>query len=338
MHRRLIIAPIFLVLFIFSLFSLSVLGQSPAFSDSEQYVFLPVLLSPAKESVWQSYPSPTSNSLEDLSMVSVDDGWVVGSGGTFLHWDGTVWSKFDPVASGSYLGVSMSSETDGWAVGWDGIIARWDGSSWKNYGAAPGNRILWEVDTVAADDVWAVGNGGTILHWNGSSWTTVPSPVDAQLFGVTMVSANDGWIAGYGSSGIILRWNGVQWIKQNVPPVGRLFKVAMPTATTAWAVGENGVILRWLDRTWTNWSNPKNSRDAAGNIIWFTDVAMPSANLGWAVGGYFDSSILVQWDGTKWFTIDNPAKDWIHSIDMVSDVEGWAVGDKGTIIHYAPEP
>ena len=338
MHRKFILIAIGFVLVIFSWYSLSFAGPAPAFSDGEQYGYLPVVINPAKDSVWQSYPSPTDSLLEDVSMVSADDGWVVGSGGTFLHWNGSAWSEFDPVAYGNYLSVSMSSATGGWAVGWDGLIARWDGSSWENFAIAPGGKILFSVDTVAADDAWAVGNGGTIMHWNGSSWTIVPSPVNAQLYGVTMVSANEGWIAGYdGNYGIILHWNGSQWIKETVPAAPRLFNVAMPTATTAWAVGENGVILNWENGTWSHWSNPKNSSDSVGNIIWFTDVAMPSADLGWAVGGYVDSSILVQWDGTKWFTVDNPAKEWLRSIDMVSDVEGWAVGDNGTIIHFAPE-
>ncbi|MDX1417608.1 MAG: hypothetical protein R3293_25620, partial [Candidatus Promineifilaceae bacterium] len=97
-------------------------------------------------------------------------------------------------------------------------------------------------------------------------------------------------------------------------------------------------IMRRQNGNWAHWTNPQQSLSKAGDIIFFTDIAMVSTQDGWTAGGYIGSSALAHWDGKAWVLADNPATEWLQAIDMLSDREGWAVGDQGTIIRYAPGP
>ena len=60
--------------------------------------------------------------------------------------------------------------------------------------------FLSRVSAVSASDAWAVGTVGNpseplIVHWDGTGWSKVTSPnvPTAELSGVSMVSAADGW-------------------------------------------------------------------------------------------------------------------------------------------------
>ncbi|MDX1417718.1 MAG: hypothetical protein R3293_26170, partial [Candidatus Promineifilaceae bacterium] len=189
MQRKLVF-PVLSFLLLISLGSALSIHRFPrAFAEEEWTVYLPTLISRAEESVWQTFPSPVDKRLNDIAMVSPTDGWIIGDGNTFLRWDGQAWSEFQTATSGHFYSISMVTADEGWAVGLEGDIARWNGLSWESFAQEPDGNWLFGVDALTADDVWAVGNSGSILHWDGSSWSPVPSPVDAQLLSVTMVTA-----------------------------------------------------------------------------------------------------------------------------------------------------
>jgi len=45
-----------------------------------------------------NWTSPTTRDLYSVFMVSTDDGWAVGSGGTIIRWNGTEWIPEFPTA------------------------------------------------------------------------------------------------------------------------------------------------------------------------------------------------------------------------------------------------
>lgn len=77
-----------------------------------------------------NWTSPTLAHLYSVFMVSADDGWAVGYGGTIIHWDGTDWSTVTRPTLMPLDSVFMVSADDGWAVGYDGTIIRWTGIEW----------------------------------------------------------------------------------------------------------------------------------------------------------------------------------------------------------------
>jgi len=63
-------------------------------------------------------------------MVSADDGWAVGEGGTIIRWNGTEWSLVTSPTTLPLYSLFMVSEDEGWAVGEDGTIIQWTGTEW----------------------------------------------------------------------------------------------------------------------------------------------------------------------------------------------------------------
>jgi len=66
-----------------------------------------------------------TTSLWSVSPVSAADAWIVGVGGTLLHWDGSHWSQVTNPTDQNLYSVAMVSATEGWAVGQNGAILRY---------------------------------------------------------------------------------------------------------------------------------------------------------------------------------------------------------------------
>lgn len=68
---------------------------------------------------WSQVQNPTpTKALEDIQMLSSNDGWAVGDSGTIIHWDGNKWSKVDSTISDNWIhAIHMISSQEGWAVG-----------------------------------------------------------------------------------------------------------------------------------------------------------------------------------------------------------------------------
>jgi photosystem II stability/assembly factor-like uncharacterized protein len=65
---------------------------------------------------------PTKEGLNGVWGSSSSDVFVVGDGGTILHYDGSAWSAMNSGTEESFNGVWGSSSSDVFAVGSDGII------------------------------------------------------------------------------------------------------------------------------------------------------------------------------------------------------------------------
>ncbi len=208
--------------------------------------------------VWTVAPSPTDNSLHAVTMLSLNDGWAVGSGGVILHWNGTEWTGVPSPTRQMLYDVDMASPNDGWAVGLGGTILHWNGLSWQTV-ASPLTSDLTALSVIAADDVWAVGSGpwmaqSTALHWNGETWQEVSVPGDPSLSDVTMSSAQEGWAVG--TAGAIRHWDGSTWSEVSSPTGDDLLAVDGPSSTDVWATGMHGTLLHWNGSAWSVVSSP----------------------------------------------------------------------------------
>ncbi|HKP52338.1 MAG TPA: S-layer homology domain-containing protein [Chloroflexia bacterium] len=250
-----------------------------------------------------------NNYLRGVTAVSANDVWAVGSyvpslsspeQTLMLHWDGAAWSAMPGPSPGSSYNILYSvdalASNDVWAVGYyntangaDTLTLHWTGAQWNLVPSANGTgrfSRLSTVDAIAPNDVWAVGNnnpdpGGAgnvvltlVTHWDGTQWTQIPSPSPATssnyLNGVTAISANDVWAAGYQKSGtgpiqtLTQHWNGSAWSTIASPntatSVNWLTGVDAVSANDVWAVGYSGnantLTLRYLN---TSCSTPTAS-------------------------------------------------------------------------------
>jgi hypothetical protein len=127
--------------------------------------------------------SGTTESLNAVWGSSSSDVFVVGYGGTILHYDGETWS---PMSSGTTTGLNDlwgSSGSEVFAAGgdwWDagGTILHYDGETWSPMNSGAGHPLggVWGSSD---NDVFAVGAGGTILHY-GEPATILYLPVDVK--------------------------------------------------------------------------------------------------------------------------------------------------------------
>ena len=108
-------------------------------------------------------PTGTSSDLHGVWGTSGDDIFVVGEGGTIIHYDGIDWS---PIASGTsnlLRDVWGSSSADVFAVGDGGTILHGDSTGWHLMDSGTTNN-LYGVGGSSAGDVFVVGQSGVILH------------------------------------------------------------------------------------------------------------------------------------------------------------------------------
>lgn len=90
--------------------------------------------------------------------------WVVGSGGTVLHFDGNDWHAQDSGTAVTLNAIFGFSSSDVWATGDNGTVLHFDGKSWSRVavGSYSGNlRAVWGS---APDDVW-IGGERAMFHW-----------------------------------------------------------------------------------------------------------------------------------------------------------------------------
>lgn len=156
-----------------------------------------------------------------ISMVSADEGWAVGLGlggeGAIEHYHAGAWEdaglQVNTLKASLPLltSITMVSASEGWAVGTTDLWHYCQGE-WTE--VIPASRLpgLWSVAMASAHDGWAVGSG--LWHYTGDQWApakstlplyspkfknTLPAPFHTgSLFGVSMVSQNEGWAVGYG--------------------------------------------------------------------------------------------------------------------------------------------
>lgn len=175
-----------------------------------------------------------------LAMLNHDEGWVVGSGGTILHYTSGAWQRVASPTNADLTAIDMLSATNGWAVGANATALHWNGQEWSRspviYDEERKPYTKFEdVAVLGNDDAWLAGrcshfvssntmgsasggylcNIGVLMHWNGQRWSEVddklaegvyPSELYEQR--ITMYDANNGW-AGGGSD--LLRWDGKLW-------------------------------------------------------------------------------------------------------------------------------
>ncbi len=226
------------------------------------------------------------------------------------------------------VGIQMLSDTNGWAIGYAGIPMQVQSAS--------------------------------VLHFDGYRWSVVDTLADTNLTSISMVSATDGWIAGYRITGytitagqteqqdrvpFLLHFTAGHW-EQEPAPLGLVtFALTMVTANFGWAMcvvpatksvpHATAQIAVYHDGVWTPVDIPGTL-----NAWWFT-----SPTDFWAAtydGSSTDSTFYPFWHYTDghWSqtTPTIPARDVITGIEMTSPTNGWAIGSYAIGSNYDAGP
>ncbi|HEY7355111.1 MAG TPA: hypothetical protein VH590_01560, partial [Ktedonobacterales bacterium] len=169
-----------------------------------------------------------------------------------------------------------------------------------------------------------------------------------QLYGISMVSADEGWAVGgmysgllIGANGIaparqgfILHYSGGKWTPVSSPTSHALEAIQMISPDEGWAVGDNVTILHYAQGHWSlvqpRLTNPANSRNDR-----LMSLSMASAKEGWAVG---DLGITLHYTGGRWVEENQISVPNLYAVSMVSAKDGWAgglgFGARAALFHY----
>ena len=232
---------------------------------------------------------------------------------------------------------------------------------WQFWGMDPTCPVLcqtpyWASAALSETDIWAVGEMGLIVHWQGSAWEVVPGPTRQTLRTIDMLSPTDGWAGG---DQVLLHWDGSAW-RVAAQPTGTVQKVKMLSASVGLAATSDG-LLRWDGQQWTSSDIcpviPYTLDALAWDNIWITDrqrlyhwdgqscaqvdtvyvldqintISARSGSDVWAGGFFYSTSqsyypAAIHWDGSSWTwqSLSTPDWDSLQSLQILSDVEGWA--------------
>ena len=281
-------------------------------------------------------PGTTSNNLFSIFMTSSTEGWAFGAKGTVLHYSGGAWTALPsnlvptaPVALFNFNSAYFNSATDGWIVGTDGVVVHYDG---VNYGSVTSPTINNFTSIsfgpplagpINANDGWAVGNASatvtfepTIYHWNGFTWTKgIAIGTTNNLNSIFMVDTGDVWTVGGGNQHtssctaalcpVILHFTGGSWNSITPPPGSYTIKsIFMVSSNEGWAVGQ-----QYAPTT-------HGGVNATGIILHYTVTGGVGT---WAIFPAPSSPASI------------PS---LNSVFMLTQNEGWTLGDNATILHY----
>jgi hypothetical protein len=262
-------------------------------------------------------PPADNMQLNDLAMISPDEGWAVGNttasnsgpapvapAGVIYHSLNGQWVKLAKMYPNAPLvALSMDSPTDGWAVSTPDQIN-------------PGVRAL-------------------VLHYSLGQWRPVDVPaLDAVLNGpsgtgggfitsisVQMFGANAGWIFAWtdvqrdpsnpnsGNKVVILRYENGVWTPISAPVVKittEMFALSAVSADEAWIVGTDygsggsltTLFAHYTNGAWSLW--PKTFPGVDENFT------MLSPTDGWAFDSGGGPSLLLHFDGKTWASVTMP--------------------------------
>ena len=124
-----------------------------------------------------------------------NDVWIVGLGGTALHWNGLTLTAEPTGVTARLHGVWGSGPDDVHAVGTNGTLVHWDGSAWSEIDLGLGLRF-WAVWGSGPDDVYIGGEGGILMRWDGSSWTRMSLGTSDAVRAIWGVAPDDIWVGG----------------------------------------------------------------------------------------------------------------------------------------------
>ncbi|HKP53074.1 MAG TPA: hypothetical protein VJ183_10510 [Chloroflexia bacterium] len=265
--------------------------------------------------------------------------------------------------------VSFSSPDNGWAVGsvgsYSGSTAvmmyalRWEGRGWSRVAMPnPGtkSRDVRDVAAISPNDAWAVGyyadeaNSYTLtMHWDGRVWQHVPITGLGNLGaldGLAAIASNNVWAVGAFHSpetrteqSIILHWDGSGWTPAELPRISErdnvLSAISAYSPNDIWAVGTDDnkpLMLHWDGSEWARTASPTFLSSAR-----LSDVVALGPNGAWAVGSS-QGPLIMRWNGTAWSKLDSPAGSGgfpggLDSITAISPDDIWAVGNSNFITH-----
>ncbi|MHB8894341.1 MAG: DUF5719 family protein [Candidatus Geothermincolia bacterium] len=245
--------------------------------------------------VWQTLDGAahwTEVQFNDTFSLSADDTYIVGDGGTIIHWS---WNGGSPVAELQYNAAGWTTENlnaihmfdadNGLAVGENGTAIQFTTGSWGTPVVVGGavNPDLKDIDLTAADAGYAVGSDsgtGYYVPLAGGAWgaaVQIGAVAHPMLNSISLTAAGEGLAVGEG--GYFAPLAGGTWGEPaQVGGTNPDLNGVVATGLDAYAVGDGGYYATYISAAWT-------VAQVGGDNPDLYSLANPTDNHGYAVGG-----------------------------------------------------
>jgi hypothetical protein len=302
-------------------------------------------------------------SLAGVFSVAEDDVWVVGGGGTILHYDGC-WTVEASPTTADLLGVWATSGGEVWAVGDPAGILHRAAGAWTVM-PLPVTGPSTAVWGAAPDQVWALAGTNDIVHWDGAAWAVV-SHSENDLTALSGRAADDVYAVGSGKepdgdyASIIRHWDGANWTEGfTCNPEGSRFAsggfvtflrdVWAAPGMSVWAAGscfagfiDTGYVSRGSGTTFEVSTFPRDptffdeSMGARRPLDAIFAAADDDVWAGSGVGELWDTTYptALHFDGTTWTASQDLNTMGIRDMAGTASDDIWAVGAAGKRLHF----
>lgn len=294
---------------------------------------------------WTKQNSNTLAWLRDVYFLNEQNGWIVGSGGTYLFTKdgGATWTKNENFNGDTVRQVYFTDEKNGWLLCERNVYALGKsspsyllktadgGENWERVAVADAQkRRITKIFFAPNGFGWAIGENGAFFALTDDlkTWKQQPSPVRYLLFDGVFTDNLNGVVAGAGGSILFTEDAGLSWLKASVfgEQNARLNAVFFINKKTGWTVGASGKIFQTINggKVWRE----QNSTVAEE----LTSIFFQNTAEGWAVGA--DGAMLhTTTAGNVWASVNAKAKHRLEKVFFVGK-KGFAVGYGGTILAY----
>lgn len=279
--------------------------------------------------------SPSDKSWRSVSAFGVGRLWLAGGGDVMVRVDG---GFFEPANSScpNELGRVWASPS-GTAVlaGGNPAMGRLATLAPGAPGCANPQMLSDHVAGFFAADAGLVSGvlrSGRRFDWVSSASQPVELPVTFTSRLEHAHRAADGALFAAGSLTSqmkVWRWEAGQWVEERLAslslPSGSLRSVWALSASRAFAVGDDGVVLEKVGRSWRRLPTPIAATVTSVHAFNQSRVYVTTSN-----GAVF------RWDGRVWRTLlSSDAGVSFEDLDGVSESDLWVVGSRGTVFHWA---
>src|ERR1044072_8493124 len=190
---------------------------------------------------------------------------------------------------------------------------------------------LQSVAFCGPKDGWTVG-GNLILHTRdgGLTWTSQHADIEGEnMFTVACSSDQRAWVAGTGGTVFTTRDSGNTWERQEIATKDTIMQVRF-FGKSGWIVGGEArkpALFRTLDEGET-WQPQIINEPTMLFDIYFI------RNLGWIAAE--NGTVFASQDGGQtWSANRTPTKENLTSIFFLDPDEGWASGDRKTLLRFS---
>lgn len=305
--------------------------------------------------IWQQFQAPTQANLYGVKLVSDNEAWAVGAGGTMLHFFQGRWNdltrQLHPVTLGANIySIDMVTPTEGWAVG-DNLILHLSGGRWNRV-RSPIEGIFKSVDMLPPGSLNSSYNTGLNNGLGFGNGVNFGNGLN-NGFNTPATTGGLGYIVGEsGGTSVVLQLNPqMGWQPMATGIDQPLNDVSAIGPNHVWAVGDTGSLQRagiyqLEDQVWkkVRFTNALIDLKRPTGKFSMRSIKMVNSTQGWAVGEYdplFSSvrgkrGAIFRYDSVNdiWTEIElsgdvdqNFEQVTYNDIGMMNPNQGWVLGN-----------